>query len=93
MTICCSQVYDLFELYTKYIRQHGLYDEGDILFNVYNRLKPVQHECRQSWVIHEVSVSHVLVGGSIFYIFFLTILVSHLLILSVFFWFCDSCSH
>ncbi|KAL8569952.1 hypothetical protein ACOMHN_056384 [Nucella lapillus] len=47
------KVYELFLRYTDYKRQNGLYDEADLVFNIYQRLKTVGP---LPWVLHEVFV-------------------------------------
>lgn len=54
--MCGAQVYELFLRYNDYKRQHGLYDEADLVFNIFQRLRlagPLP------WVLHEVSLKGV----------------------------------
>jgi hypothetical protein len=56
--MCDVQVYELFIRYNDYKRQHGLYDEADLVFNIFQRLRlagPLP------WILHEV-------GGSVMYL-------------------------
>ncbi|KAK7486004.1 hypothetical protein BaRGS_00022756 [Batillaria attramentaria] len=49
-----DDVYRLFELYNTYKKGHRLYDEADLLFNIYQRLKAA--EPRLQWELHEIYV-------------------------------------
>ncbi|KAK7091654.1 hypothetical protein V1264_009311 [Littorina saxatilis] len=48
-----DKVYGLFLKYNEYKRQHGLYDEADLVFNIYQRLRTAGP---LPWVLHEVFV-------------------------------------
>ena len=48
-----SQVYRVYELYHQYKRNHGLFDEADVVFNIYRRLGKMNY---RPWEIHEIYV-------------------------------------
>ncbi|KAK7480873.1 hypothetical protein BaRGS_00027874 [Batillaria attramentaria] len=48
-----DKVYELFRRYNDYKRQHGFYDEADLVFNIYQRLKTAGP---LPWALHEVFV-------------------------------------
>ncbi|XP_077978099.1 TPR and ankyrin repeat-containing protein 1-like [Glandiceps talaboti] len=49
------EIYKLFEKYKRIKSQHGLFDECDLVFNIYNRLKKVQAHAPE-WCIHQFYV-------------------------------------
>ncbi|CAG5125043.1 unnamed protein product, partial [Candidula unifasciata] len=48
-----SQVYDVFLKYNNYKQQHSLFDEADLVYKLYCRLRKMTF---QPWIIHEIYV-------------------------------------